>query len=105
MFKQEDDKLIYKNITVVPSIHARAAFALEVRRLFLSDSYDCVAVELPDSLREKVLEGIEGLPDVHVVVYQDGGGAYGYVPIDPCDSIIEAIRLGLRERRCRLRFR
>jgi hypothetical protein len=104
MFKQENDKLVWGNITVVPSIHARAAFALEVRRLFLSDSYDCVAVELPDSLREKVLEGIEELPEVSVVIYKDSTDKYGYVPIDPCDSIVEAIRLGTRERRCRLRF-
>ncbi|MDF1663427.1 MAG: hypothetical protein P1V97_16775 [Planctomycetota bacterium] len=104
MFEQRGDKLVYKNITVVPSIHARAAFALETRRLFLSDSYDCIAVELPESLGEKVAEGVEELPEVHVVVYRDNKDNYGYVPIDPCDSIIEGVRLGVRDRRCRLAF-
>jgi hypothetical protein len=92
------------NITFAPSIHGRAAFALEVRRLFLSESFDCVAVELPPSLEDAVVAATEQLPRVEVVLYREASGGAVYVPCDPCDSIIEAVRLGHREQRCALEF-
>ncbi len=91
-------------IDAVPSIHGRAVFALEVRRAFLAQRYAAVAVELPPSLRAPVLEAVARLPTVSAVVYRENPPeysdepCYAYVPIDPCDSIIEAVRLAMAER-------
>ncbi len=92
-----DNTLWWGNIAFVPSIHGRAAFARETRRLFLSQRFSAVAVELPDSLMEQVIEGVERLPEIHIVSYEETDGTRCFFPIDPCDSIVEAIRLGLRE--------
>lgn len=104
MLEAKGDRLELGNITMVPSIHGRAAFALEVRRCFLSARYDCVAVELPPSLEEAVTAATELLPVIHAVVYREPGDELVYVPIDPCDSIIEATRLAHRESTCALEF-
>ncbi len=95
---------LLENIDAVPSIHGRSAFALEVRRLFLARRYAAVAIELPPSLREPVIEAVRRLPTVSCVVYREAPPVYSdephyaYVPVDPCDSIIEAARLAIAER-------
>lgn len=105
MFQTEGPRLRYGNVTVIPSIHGRAAFALEVRRQFLSEHYDCIAVELPPSVQDAVCEAVEKLPSVHVVLYREPESReICYIPMDPCDSIVEAVRLGVRDRRCHLAF-
>jgi hypothetical protein len=88
-----------QHIRCVPIIHGRGIFAQEVRRLFLAESYDCVAVELPLSLGPTVIEAIAYLPLVTAVVYQEQAGEYCYVPVEPGEAIIEAIRLAHEERR------
>lgn len=86
----------YQNIYVIPSFHSKIQFACEVRKLFFKINPDIIAVELPESVREKVIEGINHLPNISVVMYEEKAKKkYAYVPIDPADSIIEAIRLGL----------
>lgn len=96
-------------IEAVPSIHQRSAFAQEVRRRFLAERFDAVAVELPPSLCDLFLQGVKQLPNITAVVYHDpqydgaAGGSDGeeqthYLPIDPCDSIVEAARLAEQER-------
>ena len=89
---------IGKNIDVIPSIHGRSVFAQEVRRKFLSERYDCIAVELPLSVAPFVNKGVDRLPYVSCFVYQENSGQNIYVPIDPADSIIEAIRLARQEK-------
>lgn len=86
------------HITCVPAIHGRCFFAGEVRRLFLQDAYQCLAVELPHSLSAHVQEAVGYLPVITAVVYQEQIEDYCYVPIEPGEAIIEAIRLGLQER-------
>src|SRR5687768_15867628 len=86
--------LWWRDIAFVPSIHGKAAFAREVRRIFLSARFPTVAVEIPESLAERILEGIAHLPRIGVVTYEESGGTHVYYPLDPCDSIIEALRLG-----------
>jgi len=85
-------------VVAIPAVHGRATFAWEVRRAFLARRFDCVAVALPPSLREPVIEAVEALPRISAVVYREATGGYGYVPIDPCDAAIEAIRLAVAER-------
>ncbi|NVM04773.1 MAG: hypothetical protein HWN67_20805, partial [Candidatus Helarchaeota archaeon] len=86
----------YQNIYAIPSFHSKIQFACEVRRLFFKIDPDVIAVELPEGVREKVIEGVNHLPYISVVMYEERKKKkYAYVPIDPGDSIIEAIRLGL----------
>ena len=89
---------IGKNIDAIPSIHGRSVFAQEVRRKFLSERYDCIAVELPLSVAPFVNQGVDRLPYVSCFVYQEASGKNIYIPIDPADSIIEAIRLARQEK-------
>lgn len=87
-----------QHIRCVPIIHGRSVFAQEIRRVFLEDRYQCVAVELPPSVGPLVLEAITALPLVTTVVYQEVSGTYCYVPVEPGEGIIEALRLANEER-------
>ena len=100
---QKDGVLQWRDIAFIPSIHGRVAFAREVRRVFLAGRYPTVAVELPESLAERTLEGIEHLPAIHAVSYEESNGSRCFFPVDPCDSVIEALRLGIGEN-CYLEF-
>ena len=100
---QRDGVLWWKDIAFIPSIHGRVAFSREVRRVFLAGRYPTVAVELPESLAERTLEGIERLPVIHAVSYEESSGTRCFFPVDPCDSVIEALRLGIGEN-CDLEF-
>lgn len=110
------DALRWRNVTVVPVVHGRLAFALEVRRRMLETRFAHVAVELPPSLRTAIVAGIERLPAIHVAVWREAidwaaeaeatfeatddavERRHFYVPIDPCDAMIEAVRIAGRER-------
>jgi hypothetical protein len=121
----EPTPLRWKNIEVVPLVHGRVAFAVAVRERMLSKRHAALAVELPPSLRARVLEGLEHLPTIHAVVYREWtrepfeGREWSlererreesedvsattdvhswYVPIDPCDAIVEALRIARGER-------
>lgn len=96
--------LSFDRIDCVPVIHGRVAFAVEVRRRLLEQSYDAVAVELPATLGDVVLEAVEQLPTAQVVIYGDeprflnSEAKLFYVPVQPADPIIEALRFAQRER-------
>jgi len=68
-----------------------------VREAFFKISPDLIAVELPDNIRDEIIEGIERLPYLSLIAYADSltPNRLNFVPIDPGDSIIDAIRLGL----------
>ncbi|MFX1260361.1 MAG: hypothetical protein ACFFAN_21125, partial [Promethearchaeota archaeon] len=58
---------------------------------------DVIAVELPNNVQEEVLEAIERLPFLSLIGYADtlSPKRMNFIPIDPGDSIIESIRIGL----------
>ncbi|MFC1885315.1 hypothetical protein ACFL2O_11150 [Thermodesulfobacteriota bacterium] len=101
--KEERDFFQWKNVRIVPILHNRLEFAAEVRRQFVEFSPDHVAVEFPDTLEEKILKGIERLPLLSVVHYEEKGGAFTYLLIEPTDGQVEAIRLA-RERNIPVSF-
>jgi hypothetical protein len=88
-------------VSVLPVVHGAAVFARQVRQRLRQEAggpWDCLAVCLPPSFADEVEEGIARLPRVSVVVQEelrpgqeDDGGA-SFVPIDPCQPVIEAIR-------------
>jgi hypothetical protein len=79
----------------VPIVHFSLEFAGMVRHLFQRVKPDAVAVELPNSLRDVVQKGVRRLPEVSVVLYQNNTGETFYLPIEPTDPVVEAIRSGL----------
>ncbi len=89
-------ELTFQNIRFVPCVHRRVTFAEAVRRAALEWRPDLIAVELPATLGEWIVRGVMRLPQVSAVCFEDEGrqGELAYVPIDPCDAMIEAARLG-----------
>ncbi len=85
----------WRNIRMVPILHNRVEFALEVRRAFKSFQPDHVAVEYPDTLKTRIIQGIKRLPLLSVVHYEGGDGAFIYLPLEPCDAQVEASRLAV----------
>ncbi len=86
------DPFQYQNIHFLPIIHNRLEFAQEVYRRFQDLHPQAVAVELPNTLREAVLAAVDRLPRLSVVLYREKSGRTVYLPIEPVDGIIEALR-------------
>jgi len=97
--QQRDFYRLGHSLTVFPVVHESGDYALSVRREMLSGHYDCLAVALPPSFQEPVIQGIERLPEISAVMQREQGDpdAVNYVPIDPCQGIIMGIRIALQE--------
>ena len=99
----DDFLTISPRIRVLPIIHGSGDFAIQVREELLNRPYDCVAVPLPPSFQEDVEAAIERLPAISVVVQVDAEPrriddelGFSYVPIDPCQGVIAALRTARR---------
>ena len=100
-------------VRVLPIIHGSGDCAIRVREELLARPYDCLAVPLPPSFQEDVEAAIGQLPAISVVAQLDGedeegdegddspGMGFSYVPIDPCQPVIAALRLAIGERMAR----
>ncbi len=88
-----------ENVILLPVVHGSGDFALEVRRAMLETRWDCLAVPLPESFRESVLQAVRNLPLIEVAAAEEPGdeSAWNIVPIDPCQPVIMAIRIALEE--------
>ena len=114
---------IGQSISVAPIIHGSGQFAHAVRRWLLDYKFDCVAIPLPESFKTSVEEGVLELPRPSIVI-QNSSPSFGsgqnqsfsgtpswgdeevdepdeppssYVPIDPCQPVIMAIRAAMGE--------
>lgn len=103
------------HVTALPVVHGSGDFAVEVRRIMMANQYDCLAIPLPSSFQDNVLEQVLHLPTPSVVVQQatpdyqtewtehseeseeELDNEYSYVPVDPCQPVISAIRTALGE--------
>lgn len=89
--------------TYLPVVPGRLEFAAEVRRQILTGRPAVVAVELPETLETVYLEAIRRLPNISVIFYSDTAWRRDgsdperavYVPVEPADPFVEAIRTGL----------
>lgn len=118
---------IGSRVTCLPVIHGSGDFALAVRQVMLAEKFDCVAVPLPGSFQRHVNEAIRALPMPSVVTqsetptyrtewsperdaareddfddfdedFDDGDEqAHSYVPVDPCQPVIAALRSAQEE--------
>jgi hypothetical protein len=95
MSMMKDPWIEWKNVRLVPILHGRVEFASEVRRQFDAFKPDCVAVEYPVTLRESILKGVERLPLLSAIYYQEQDGTFIYLLVEPTDGQAEAIRLAL----------
>src|SRR5437868_5911697 len=111
-------------IMCLPVIHGSGDFTVAVRRLMLEQTFDCVAVPLPPSFQADVERGIELLPTPTIVTQPestefqiewspetdydeddtdleapsgDEEPTHNYVPIDPCQPVIAALRAAVSE--------
>ena len=82
---------------LVPVLHNRHGVRPEVRRQFEEFRPRHVAVEYPSTLGEFILSGIRRLPLLSVVHYQEADGAFLYLPLEPTDGQVEALRLALEK--------
>ena len=105
MTSRADDFLrISPRIRVLPIVHGSGDFAIRVREEMLSRTPDCLAVPLPPSFQEQVEKAVTTLPRVRAVVQRDAEvpdgrePGFSYVPVEPCQGVIAAIRMALGER-------
>ena len=110
--------LISPRISVVPVIHGSGDFSWEVRRWMLEHEFDCVAIPLPASHQSVVERAVLQLPKPSIVIQpaalrfsehhwngsddedddeSDDEVPLSYVPIDPCQPVIMAIRVAMGE--------
>jgi hypothetical protein len=106
-------------ISVAPVLHGSGDFAVEVRRILLAHEFDCLAVPLPPSFQTPVEQAIDRLPNVTAVIQEecpsfstndwtphsdrdeeetDAKRRVSYVPVDPCQPVIAALRVAIQER-------
>jgi hypothetical protein len=83
------------NVRLLPIVHNRVEFALEVRRQFLSFKPEILAVEYPSTIGEGILGGVKRLPLLSVVYYEEDDHTFMYLPLEPADGQVEAIRLAV----------
>ncbi len=99
-----DDFLrIGDRIRVLPIVHGSGDCAIRAREELLARPYDCVALPLPPSFQDDVEAAVEVLPRIAVVTQldadeDDAESGFSYVPIDPCQGVIAAIRTAIGER-------
>ncbi|MCR9116597.1 MAG: hypothetical protein NXI22_06570 [bacterium] len=101
-------------VTILPIIHGSGDCAIEVRRVLLEHDFDCVAVPLPPSFQVDVEAAIAELPAASIVIQRattqfyrewtpekdlngaddvdDDAEEVSYVPVDPCQPVIAALR-------------
>jgi hypothetical protein len=104
-------------ILIFPVVHGSGDCALAVRRVMLAQAFDCVTVPLPPSFAPAVEQAIDKLPAPSIVVQRalpeyrnqwtpeadaaDDDGELApeasYVPIDPCQPVIAALRIAQGE--------
>ena len=117
----EDFLSLSPRVRVIPVVHASGDFAQEARDRLLRLEPDCLAVPLPPSFEEAVEAGVEHLPRVSLAAAREGevsysreweredeeegeapgeesGPAFNYVPVEPCQAVIAALRAARGER-------
>jgi hypothetical protein len=95
IWPEGQDHLTLDGVRIVPVVHGRVEFACEVRRQFFDFAPTAVAVELPETLQEPVLRAVRKLPFISIVHYVNTRGEPAYLPVEPTDAGIEAVRLAL----------
>src|SRR5262249_41372513 len=85
------------HFTYFPVVPGRLEFAVEVRRAILRLRPQVIALELPVTLEQAYLRAVSRLPEISVILFNDDNDEEQaiYVPVEPADPFVEAIRSGL----------
>lgn len=83
------------NIYTVPIVHYHMEMAAQVKLAYDAIKPDCVAVELPETLREQFARAAGRLPDLSVVVAYGKSGHPIYYMCEPCEATLEGLRCGM----------
>ena len=84
-----------ENVIFFPVLHGKLEFAEVVRRSLLADPPDVVAVELPATWREPLLQAVNRLPFLSLLLDEEGEEAedsHAFLAVEPTDALIEAVR-------------
>jgi hypothetical protein len=84
-------------VQLLPVIHGSGNFSREVRQRILSSGCDCLAVCLPPEFQTTVEQGLEKLPYISISALEESEGTLSYVPIDPVQPVIMALRIAQQE--------
>ncbi|MGI9515499.1 MAG: hypothetical protein ACR2NP_00505 [Pirellulaceae bacterium] len=94
-------------VTALPVVHGSGDFAWTVRHAMLAGNFDCLAVPLPGSFAQPLEQAILQLPMAGIVTQRetanfaspddDGEPSASYVPVDPCQPVIAALRTAIGE--------
>lgn len=93
----------YNNVFVVPVFHYRMEFAAFTHAAINSIQPDIICLELPQSVKQGFCLAVKRLPLLSVLLYPDRQAEQIYLPIEPCDAMVEAARCA-RESKIPLHF-
>lgn len=96
-FLSDPGSLQRGRFTYFPVVPGRLEFAAEARQAILRQRPQVIALELPTTLRAAYLRAVSRLPEMSVIFYEDENeeDTAIYVPVEPADPFVEAIRTGL----------
>ncbi len=85
------------NLRYFPVIPGRLEFTVELRRTLLTERPAFVALELPSELLDDYVAALARLPQISALVYpeKDEDDRAVYIPVEPCDPFIEAMRTAI----------
>lgn len=86
------------SIYAVPITHYNMEMASQVKLAFDTLQPDCVAVELPETMQDKMLHAASRLPDISLVLTYDQEKSPLYFLSEPCDAAFEGLRSALEHR-------
>jgi hypothetical protein len=86
-----------EKVQLLPVIHGSGNFSREVRQRILSSGCDCLAVCLPPEFQSTVEAGLQKLPYISISALEESEGTLSYVPIDPVQPVIMALRIAQQE--------
>lgn len=86
------------NVFAVPIIHYNMEMAAQVKGIIETIKPDCIAVELPETMQEKMLHAAARLPDISVILTYTDEQIPLYFMSEPCDPIFEGLRSALEGR-------
>ncbi|MBN1981274.1 MAG: hypothetical protein JW795_07080 [Chitinivibrionales bacterium] len=87
----------FDNCTLVTYLHGKINFATNIRRLCIEKKFDCIAIDLPYAFEADLSLAVGQLPyicasTVDGQLPDSSQPVVYYLPIDPCDATIEAVR-------------
>lgn len=87
---------VTKEITLVPIIHYSIQSATSIRTLLQDLRPDAIAVEFPKECKASITRAIARMPDISAIrILENRTKQVRYIPIEPCDPLIEAFRTAL----------